>query len=218
VSSPIATSTGADHAEHVSCDQTTTQTNLTSPSDPLRRRRVKVIGFDGSEYGRYVLEGAARRASPGDRLIIVHALDPTPRDRSSAPAVYAQACERMLAAVDPSLFDGIDFELRIVNGPPAQALIEVARHTGAAAIVIGTRWAPSRLGQRTIRSQLEAGPIPVSALVGQAEQGSHPLAEPIDRIHRCGYDSFPASDPPSSWSGLDNGASHRATATSGTSS
>lgn len=201
----------------MSFDQTTTQTNPTSPSDPPRRRRVKVVGFDGSDYGRYVVEGAARRVSPGDRLIIVHALEPGVSDSSAAAAVYEQACARMLAAVDPALFDGIDFELRIVNGPPAQALIEVARHCGAAAIVIGTRRAPSRLGQRTIRSQLEAGPIPVSALVGQAQRESHPQAAPIDRIHRYGYDSFPASDPPSSWSGPDNVAPRRTAASSATS-
>ena len=65
----------------------------------------------------------------------------------------------MLAALDPDLFDGIDFELRVVEGRPAQALIEVARHCRAAEIVIGTRRAPSRLGQRTIRSELEAGPV-----------------------------------------------------------
>ena len=185
----------------MSFDQTTTQTNPTSPSDPPRRRRVKVVGFDGSEYGRYVVEGAARRVSPGDRLIIVHALETSPQDSSSAAAAYEEACERMLAALDPDLLDGIDFELRVVEGRPAQVLIEVARHCRAAAIVIGTRRAPSRLGQRTIRSQLEAGPVPVVALVGQAERESHLLAEPIDLIHRQSYDSFPASDPPSSWAG-----------------
>jgi hypothetical protein len=120
----------------------------------------------------------------------------------------------MLTELNPTVLDGIDYELRVVEGSPAQALIEVAVHTRATAIVIGTRRAPSRLGQRTIRSELESGPVPVVALVGKAERESHPLAEPIDAINRDGHDSFPASDPPSSWGGPANGAPTRARATS----
>ena len=167
-------------------------------------RRVKVVGYDGSAYGRHVVEGAARRVGPGDRLIIVHALDPPAGDVASR---FDEVCQTMLSELDPSVLDGIDYELRVVDEPPARALIEAALHTHAMAIVIGTRRAPSRLGQRTIRSELEAGPVPVVALVGRAEQDSHPLAGTIDVIHRHGYDSFPASDPPSSWSGPANGAS-----------
>lgn len=189
----------------MSFDQTSTQPTLTSPPDSARRRRIKIVGFDGSEYGRYVVQGAARRVAPGDRLIIVHALEPgfVSGDLS---ARYDEICQQMLSELDPTVLDGIDYELRVVNGPPAQALIEVALHTQAMAIVIGTRRAPSRLGQRTIRSELEAGPVPVVALVGRAERGSHPRAEPIDAINHQGYDSFPASDPPSSWSGPANRA------------
>ena len=60
----------------MSSDQTATETSLTSPSDQPRSRRIKVVGFDGSDYGRYVVEGAARRVRPRERLIIVHALEP----------------------------------------------------------------------------------------------------------------------------------------------
>jgi hypothetical protein len=116
----------------------------------------------------------------------------------------------MIAELGPPVLGGIDHELRVVEGPVAQALIEVALHTQANAIVIGTRRAPTRLGQRTIRSALEAGPVPVVALYGRVEQGSHPLARPFDQIHQHGYDSFPASDPPSSWSGPSNGAGRHA--------
>jgi nucleotide-binding universal stress UspA family protein len=159
-----------------------------------------VIGYDGSANGRDVVAGAARRATPGDRLIIVHALEPGLPSGDPA-ARYDEICHQMLSELDANMLDGIDYELRVVDGPPAQALIEVALHTRAEAIVIGSRRAPSRLGQRTIRSQLEAGPVPVVALIGPTERDSHPRAEPIDAIHRHGYDSFPASDPPSSWSG-----------------
>lgn len=56
----------------------------------------------------------------------------------------------------------------------------------------------------TIRSELDAGPVPVVALYRTAERESHPHAEPCDSIHRHGHDSFPASDPPPSWSGPDD--------------
>ncbi len=109
----------------------------------------------------------------------------------------------MLNDLDPAVLDGVSYELRVVEDRPARALIDVALHTNATAIVIGTRLSPTRLGQRTIRSELEAGPVAVSALIG-AERSSHPLAPASDTIHRQGYDSFPASDPPSSWSGRDD--------------
>ena len=159
-----------------------------------------MVGYDGSDNGRSVVEGAARRVGRGDRLIIVHALEPAFEDADPASR-YDEICQQMLSELDAAVLEGIDYELRVVNGPPARALIDVALHVHAMAIVIGTRRAPSRLGQRTIRSELEAGPVPVVALVGPAERESHPLAEQIDDTYRHGYDSFPASDPPSTWGG-----------------
>lgn len=171
---------------------------------PRRRRRVKVVGYDGSAFGRHVVEGAARRVGIGNRLIIVHALEP--ESPTTEPASrYNEICQQMLSELDLSVLDGIDYELRVISDRPAKALIDVALHTQAVAIVIGTRRSPTRLGQRTIRSELEAGPVPVVALVGRAEQDAHPAASPIDGIQRHGYDSFPASDPPSSWGGPPNG-------------
>jgi nucleotide-binding universal stress UspA family protein len=165
-------------------------------------RPVKVVGYDGSANGRLVVEGAARRVGPDGRMIIVHALEGASADLAER---YDEICQQMLDELDPALLDGIDYELRVVNDRPATALMEVAVHTNAEAIVIGTRRSPTRLGQRTIRSELEAGPVPISVLIA-AEQASHPLASPWDSISRQSYDSFPASDPPSSWSGLDNPA------------
>jgi nucleotide-binding universal stress UspA family protein len=163
-------------------------------------RRVKVVGYDGSANGRLVVEGAARRVGPGGRLIIVHVLERAGADLAER---YDEICQQMLSELDPAILDGIDFELRVVDGRAAATLIDVAVHTNAEAIVIGTRRSPTRLGQRTIRSDLEAGPVPVSALIA-AEQASHPLASPFDSTSRQSYDSFPASDPPSSWSGPNN--------------
>jgi nucleotide-binding universal stress UspA family protein len=165
-----------------------------------RRRRVSVVGYDGSAPGRRVVEAATRRVLPGDRLIIVHALQFALTEATSA-ARYEQACQQMISDLGPAVLDGIDYEFRVVEGPVARALIDVALNTRADAIVIGTRRSPTRLGQRTIRSELEAGPVSVVALYGPVEQESHPLAMPFDDTHRHGYDSFPASDPPSSWSG-----------------
>jgi nucleotide-binding universal stress UspA family protein len=165
-------------------------------------RRIKVVGYDGSANGRLVVEGAARRVRPGGRLIIVHALE---RAGADLAVRYDEICQQMLDELDVTVLEGVSYELRVVNARPARALIDVALHTNAEAIVIGTRRSPARLGQRTIRSELEAGPVPVSALIA-AEQPSHRLASALDRTSDQSYDSFPASDPPSSWSGPDNPA------------
>ena len=109
-----------------------------------------MVGYDGSDNGRNVVEGAARRVGHGDRLIIVHAFEPA-FDETDPASRYDQICQQMLSELDAAVLEGIDYELRVVNGRPAQALIDVALHTQAMAIVIGTRRAPSRLGQRTIR-------------------------------------------------------------------
>jgi nucleotide-binding universal stress UspA family protein len=176
-------------------------------------RRVKVVGYDGSANGRLVVEGAARRVGPGGRLIIVHALE---RAGADLAARYDEICRQMLSELDPTVLEGIDYELRVVAARPATALIDVAAHTNAEAIVIGTRRSPTRLGQRTIRSELEAGPVPVSALI-TAEQASHPSARAFDSTSRQSFDSFPASDAPSSWSGPDRPGRRRlATGSRGT--
>lgn len=205
VSKPIANPGRWAHAVAMTPDSTDTEPqHIVSPGSH-RRRRVKVVGYDGSSNGRHVVEGAARRVRPGDRLIIVHAVDP--RFEGGDPfSRYAEVCRKMLGALDPAVLEGIDYELRVVGGSPAQTLIDAALHAQAVSIVIGTRQRPSRLGQRTIRSELEDGPVPVVALVGRPERESHPRARPIDAIHRHGYDSFPASDAPSSWAGPANGA------------
>lgn len=174
-------------------------------SHSLQRRRVKVVGHDGSANGPNVVEGAARRLAPGDRLVIVHALESESATGDSV-AGHGEVRQRILDSIDPSVLDSIEYELRVVDGPPAQALIDVALDTEAIGIVVGTRRGPSRIGQRTIRSELESGPVPVVALFRTAERESHPDAQPIDRTHRQGHDSFPASDPPSSWSEPPKGA------------
>ena len=188
-------------------DRNHTQPSPCSPSDSPSPRRVKVVGYDGSANGPNVVEGAARRVGPGDRLIIVHAVQPGTGQRDPASRqddVCHQIYHQLLDELDADVLKGIDYELRVVDGPVAPALIELALETQASAIVIGTRRGPTRLGQRTIRSELEAGPVPVVALYRTAARESHPHAEPFDSIHRHGHDSFPASDPPPSWSGPDD--------------
>lgn len=179
-------------------DPSNAERSRASPPQAPRRRRVKVVGHDGSANGAKVVEGAARRLAPDDRLVIVHALE-SGSPPAEPTADLDEIHQRILSELDPSVLDAIEYELRVVDEPPAQALIEIALETEAIGIVIGTRRGPSRLGQRTIRSELEAGPVPVVALYRTAQRESHPDAEPIDRAWDHGYDSFPASDPPSSW-------------------
>lgn len=184
----------------MSLDRSETRADNPPPSEALHRPRVKVVGYDGSCRARDVVEGAARRVVSGDRLIIVHALG-SKSEGDSLSVRYRRACDRMLSELDVAVLDGIDFELRVVDEPPARALIEVARDTRAVAIVIGARRDPSPFRQGAIRFELEAGPVPVVVLTDRTERCCQSLPEPVDPITRYGYDSFPASDPPSSWSG-----------------
>ena len=81
-----------------------------SSSTELRRRRprrVKVVGYDGSDNGRNVVAGAARRVGPGHRLIIVHALEA--EDQGADPASrYDQICQQMISDLDAAVLDGVE--------------------------------------------------------------------------------------------------------------
>jgi nucleotide-binding universal stress UspA family protein len=175
--------------------------------DPRSVRSVKVtvVGYDGSLAGRNLVEAAIERLDAGQRLIIVQALE---READSPSySSYERTLQRMVSAL-ASILEGVEYELRVVHGPAAPALIEAARRCDASAIVIGTRKPPLRIDQRTTRSVLEAGPIPIIALSGKAERETHPNARRIDPVQRLGLESFPASDPPPTWGGSPVRSAH----------
>jgi nucleotide-binding universal stress UspA family protein len=105
-----------------------------------------VVGWDGSPFAHAALSAAARLAS-GGQLVAVHAHEP------AAPHVTAHwqqllatdAAERSVAllrelgdSAHPQL-DGIDLQLRSVDGRPVPALLQAAGDVDADAIAVGTR-------------------------------------------------------------------------------
>lgn len=200
VSAPIAANAAVRQPQGMNITQTQTQTKpeATSPSGSTPPQRVKVVGHDGSANGARVVEGAARRLSHGDRIIIIRAIEPK-SSQSESTADHARIQRHMLSELGQRIPAGIDYEVRVIEGPPAETLIEVALEADADGIVIGTRRGPSRIGQRTILSELEDGPVPVVALYRCAQRDQHPDARQMDAVEHHGLDSFPASDPPSSW-------------------
>jgi nucleotide-binding universal stress UspA family protein len=134
----------------MSSSPTDTQPDHSSSAEVRGRRRrlVTVVGYDGSDNGRNVVAGAARRVGPGDRLIIVHALEPGSEGADPASR-YDQICQQMISDLDAAVLDGIDHELRVVRGSPAQVLIDVALHTNATGIIVGTRRARAGLSENS---------------------------------------------------------------------
>jgi nucleotide-binding universal stress UspA family protein len=105
-----------------------------------------VVGWDGSPHARAALVSAAHLAA-GGRLIAVHAHEPAaPHVTARWQELLAQeAAERSRALLHelelperPEL-EGIDLELRSMDGPPVAALMTAAEEADADAIAVGTR-------------------------------------------------------------------------------
>jgi nucleotide-binding universal stress UspA family protein len=133
--------------------------------------KVIVVGFDGSAAGKEAIAGAANRVGPDGRLIIVCAI-PAVEDDPSYPVGYEEATEALLAAVNTPLFDGIDYEIRVVAGPPARALVDVARRHHATEIVVGVpATSPSAVEgtprAMTARAMLEPPVTPIAPIAGE---------------------------------------------------
>lgn len=111
------------------------------------RAPVIVVGYDGSEASRAALRLAARHAGPQGKVFIVHAYD-LPPDFLGYP--YSQ---RMLsdhqdhgrALLDAMPLIGnddvleVNYETELVGGPPAEAILGVARARDADEIIVGAR-------------------------------------------------------------------------------
>jgi len=118
-----------------------------------------VVGTDGSATaGRAVAEAARLAAALGADLHVVSAYEPTAIVAGEffvAPADDPTA--EVLAAASAALADtGVPVRTHAVQGPPADAIVEVARSVGATMIVVGNQ------GMHGVRSVLGSVPNSVS--------------------------------------------------------
>jgi nucleotide-binding universal stress UspA family protein len=104
-----------------------------------------VVGYDGSEPARAALRLAVDRVGTG-KLLLVHGYR-APADfwagghddqLQQAAFAHGEAVLHGAAAVEPRLGD-VDHELELIDGRPAQAIIDVARTRDADEIIAGTR-------------------------------------------------------------------------------
>lgn len=124
-----------------------------------------VCGVTEAQEGRGAAALArALGARLGLRLVLVHVVDGLPREaHESLTARQRRAgAERVLDSVAREVGNGA--ERRVVSGPRAEALAQVAAEEGADLIVLGSR--PAGLGSRKLRCtlarELEAAtPVPV---------------------------------------------------------
>jgi len=102
-----------------------------------------VVGYDGSATARAAVGFAAERGGTEGRVIVAHVV--------AAPAYFLEtsyyedslehARERGEATMREAedLLGGAASELRVLEGPPARSLVELARHVDAAEIAVGSR-------------------------------------------------------------------------------
>jgi hypothetical protein len=156
----------------------------------------------GSPGSRAAIAEAARRSDRRERLVIVRALGagfgdpPTQADRGG----YQRAVTSLLAAVRSELHPNVPYELRVVAGDVSSALADVVRRHHGTALVIEDPAGPAggRPNRATRAPRTRASVPPPEIKTHDREQGEAPRA---DRVHQCGLESFPASDPPSWWGG-----------------
>lgn len=111
------------------------------------RRPVIVVGYDGSEPSRAAITAAARAAGRRGRVFVVHAYD-LPPDFLGSPnydRLLSEREEHGRALLDAIPLTGSDelleteYEMELIGGPPAEAIVDVARARDADEIVVGAR-------------------------------------------------------------------------------
>lgn len=127
---------------------------MTASESAWPRTGRTVVGFDGSELSRAALAWAARRATPGDRLIAAYAVTTPPqfhtmphaaRQLHATPEVdriLSQAREHargVLDGIDERIAGDTPIETEVIEGPPARSLADLARDREADEIVVGSR-------------------------------------------------------------------------------
>jgi len=112
-----------------------------------------LVAFDGSEPARAALTWALGRAGDRGRVVVAHVSEP-PTDYAGTQ-VYTQIREQqrrraqeLLHEAVPHMADRPEVQTRLLIGPPAKALSEVARAIGADEVVAGTT------GRRRLRASI----------------------------------------------------------------
>jgi len=105
-----------------------------------------VVGFDGSEVAHAAVAAAREQAGNGGKVIVVHAygLPPDFLGWAEYDHLLTKRQSHARAALDELVRDhadtlGANHEIELIGGPPAQALLDVARARHADAIVVGSR-------------------------------------------------------------------------------
>lgn len=143
-----------------------------------------VVGFDGSEIARAALSFAARRLSAQDRLVVAHVVA-VPTSMLESP-YYDRAMERsrehgrrVLDEAKGALSPEAHADLRLVEGPPARTLVELAREVDADELAVGSRgfgsFRAAALGT-TSHALLHESDRPVLVLTRQAVERELRLA------------------------------------------
>lgn len=157
-------------------------------------RRI-LVGVDRSLGARLALEHAAWRAGPGGHLIVAHVMSPL--SDAIARAVTELDEQRHAAAqelVERLAGDvGVGTETRILDGPPPEALAELARETDADEIVVGSRGMgrfPAALGSVS-HALIAHADHPVVVVPQTAADHPPGAREPGRCVAVVGYDGSP---------------------------
>ena len=131
--------------------------------------RTTVVGYDGSGAAVAAMRCAARRAADGARLVVAHAAK-VPTEFLETPYYeksLEHARERAATVLDQAgaeLPGDTTVETAVLSGPPAQALVQLARELDAAEIAVGSRgfgpWRAAALGS-TSHALLHESDLPV---------------------------------------------------------
>jgi nucleotide-binding universal stress UspA family protein len=104
---------------------------------------VTVVGYDGSPTARAALGLAAERRRGDGRVVVAHVAEVSAhlRDTPYYNAALAEAREHGEATMREveDVLGGAAAEVRVVEGPPARTLVELARKLDAEEIAIGSR-------------------------------------------------------------------------------